>query len=315
MKALVVPTIRSNCLLNFLKAWNDVKDWDVTIIVEDNPTKTFQADVDFHFAWDDIDKDLGESSWIISRRDSAIRSYGFYKAYQLGADYIFSLDDDCYPIEGVRFCEEHINNLENFPKWCGSVLGKRTRGLPYKNLGKLDNVKFSVGLWKGVSDHDAVAVLSGNDQELPIGYSRIIPKDQYFPFCGMNFAFKREATPLTYFALMGEGYPFGRFDDIWFGIICKKICDHLGYLIACGHPCVRHSKASNVFNNLVKEAPGIKYNENFWELIDQIKLEHTSPIICMREIALALKYREDDEYLNKLGTAIQSWVSLFTNLK
>jgi hypothetical protein len=30
---------------------------------------------------------------------------------------------------------------------------------------------------------------------------------------------------------------------------------------------------------------------------------------------LALKYREDDEYLNKLGTAIQSWVSLFTNLK
>lgn len=314
MKALIVPTIRSHCILEFLEAWKDVKDWDITILVEDNPKKTFHADVDYHFCWEDIDADLGDLSWIISRRDSAIRSYGFYKAWQLGADYIFSLDDDCFPIDGVKFCEEHIKNLDNSPKWCESVLGFRTRGLPYQNFGKLDNVKFSVGLWEGVPDYDSINTLAGKNSKLQIGPTRIVPKGQYFPFCGMNFGFKKEVTPLVYFALMGNGYPFGRFDDIWFGIICKKICDHLGYLISCGHPCVYHSKASNVFNNLVKEAPGIKYNENFWEFIDNIQLQHTSPVVCMKEISLAMKYAEiEDNYLKKYGEAIQGWASLFTN--
>lgn len=316
MRALVVPTIRSDCITKFLNSWKNTKDWDVTIVVEDNPEKTFQVESDYHYAWDDIDKDLNDLSWIISRRDSAIRSYGFYKAYQLGADYIFSLDDDCLPIEGVRFCEDHIRNLENFPKWCESVPGKRTRGLPYQNFGKLENVKFSLGLWRGIPDFDSISVLSGKTEELQIPETRIVPRGQYFPFCGMNFGFKREVAPLCYFPLMGNGYPFGRFDDIWFGIICKKICDHLGYFISCGHPCIYHSKASNAFNNLVKEAPGIKYNEFFWEKIDKIELQHFDPAICMKEIGLYLKYQEDsDGYLQKLGSAIFNWISLFTNLK
>jgi hypothetical protein len=311
MKALVIPTIRESSIKCFLESWRPVKDWDVVILVEDNPQKTFDIDVDHHFCWSDIDTDLGGDSWIISRRDSAIRSYGFYKAYQMGADYIFTLDDDCLPTrDRSYFCDEHIKNLEKTPKWCESVLGYRTRGLPYENFGLMKNVKFSMGLWEGIPDFDAINMLSNSSNQIQLTPNRIIPKGQYFPFCGMNFAFKRDVTPLTFFALMGYNTPFGRFDDIWFGIICKKICDHLDFSISCGTPHIYHSKASNAFDNLVKEAPGIKMNEHFWEAIDNIELQKNTPISCMEEIGVALS-EHDDAYMKKLGKAVVLWAKLF----
>jgi reversibly glycosylated polypeptide / UDP-arabinopyranose mutase len=310
MRALVVPTIRLASIKNFLDLWNPIKDWDVTIVVEDNPEKTFDIDVDYHFSWKEIDADLLEDSWIISKRDSAIRSYGFYKAYQIGADYIFTLDDDCLPLNNQKFCQEHINNLEKTSKWCESVLGFRTRGIPYKKLGLLENVVFSMGLWEGVPDFDAVHMLADCIGPLRLTETRVMPRGQYFPFCGMNFAFKKEATPMCLFALMGQGSPFGRFDDIWFGIICKKICDHLNYFITCGKPYIYHSKASDAFNNLVKEAPGIKFNENFWQIVDDIVLTGSTSVDCMNEIGIALE-KQDEEYLKKFGKAIQIWSNLF----
>lgn len=314
MKVLVVPTIRQSSIESFLQAWHPIKDWDAILLVEDNPQKTFEAKVDYHFCWSDIDSDLDRDSWIISRRDSAIRSYGFYKAYQMGAKYIFTLDDDCLPTNNqIKFCEEHIKNLEETPKWCESVLGHRTRGLPYKNLGLLNNVMFNMGLWEGIPDFDSINMLSGTSNQINLTPNRLIPKGQYFPFCGMNFAFKREATPLTYFALMGYNTPFGRFDDIWFGVICKKICDHLDFAISCGTPYIFHSKASNAFDNLVKEAPGIKANESFWEIIDNVKLQEKTPCSCMKELGVALVLN-DDAYIKKLGQAIVAWAGLFSGL-
>jgi len=41
---------------------------------------------------------------------------------------------------------------------------------------------------------------------------------------------------------MGEGQPYRRFDDIWFGVIAKRICDHLGWSIAVGDPHVHHGR-------------------------------------------------------------------------
>jgi len=190
-KFLIVPTIRKHSIENFLQSWKDVSDWDCLIIVEDNPEKSFKLDCDFHYSWREIKEDLKEDSWIISRRDSAIRCYGFYKAVQLGADYIFTLDDDCLPCCSKRFCDKHISNLENTTKWCETVLGHRTRGTPYRNKGILKNVKFSLGLWKGNPDFDAITSLSFGCNEINLPTTRVLPHGQYFPFCGMNFAFKK----------------------------------------------------------------------------------------------------------------------------
>jgi hypothetical protein len=95
-------------------------------------------------------------------------------------------------------------------------------------------------------------------------------------------------------------------------VICKKICDHLNVAITIGEPYVYHSKASNAFDNLIKEAPGIKFNEQFWEHIDGIQLHKTTPASCMEEIGSHLEV-EKDEYLKKLGKAMIIWANLFPN--
>jgi reversibly glycosylated polypeptide/UDP-arabinopyranose mutase len=314
--ALVIPTIRESSLQQCLKQWSDFGAyWDHIIIVEDNPTKTFTIESSYswrnihHYAWDDIDEHLGPESWIISRRDSAIRSYGFLKAYEFDCQYIFTLDDDCLPLS-KSFVKDHINNLEKTPRWIESIPGQRTRGLPYRNRGIANNVMLSVGLWTGNPDFDAIQTLNNADEKITLPETYVLPMGQYIPICGMNMAFKKELTPLCYFALSGEGVPFRRFDDIWFGLICKKICDHLGLMITCGKPTIFHSKASNPFVNLVKEAPGIAFNETFWEFIEGIKLNKQKPVECMAEVGIALQ-SHSDVYAQKYGKAIEIWTKFF----
>lgn len=311
MKILVVPTIREKNIKEFLDSWAPLKDWDKIIVVEDNPTKTFQLPSDvIHYSWEEIKADLKKNNWIISKRDSAIRSFGFLKAYEMGASYIFSLDDDCFPKKN-GFCTEHIDKLENQQKWTDSVINFRTRGKPYFNLGKLNNVMINHGLWCGIPDLDSIQSLNNLIADFnPDKINRIIPKSQYFPFCGMNISFKRDAAPLMYFALMGQESPYKRFDDIWCGIIMKKICDHLDWHVSCGEPFIKHLRASDVMTNLQKEAPGIAFNESFWETIDNIKLKEKTAALCMKEIGEQLML-ENNDYLKKYGNAIEIWSSYF----
>jgi hypothetical protein len=72
-------------------------------------------------------------------------------------------------------------------------------------------------------------------------------------------------------------------------------------------------KASDPFVNLVKEAPGIAANEWFWETIDAVKLTETTPADCMEELGIALD--QENDYLRKLGHAIQIWSSLFQSIE
>jgi reversibly glycosylated polypeptide/UDP-arabinopyranose mutase len=309
MHALVVPSIRESSFHEFLNKWDD-QDWEI-IVVEDNPEPTFRLmGAVQHLCWKNIDEDLGDDAWIISHRDAAIRSYGFYKAYQMGAEYIFTLDDDCHPREGEDFIQQHIDRLAKTPRWTHIVPDQRTRGLPYHNLGTLTNVVLNVGLWEGIPDFDAVQVLNGEKHIDLTHCDRIMPRGQYFPMCGMNLCFKREITPLMYFMLMGEGHPYRRFDDIWAGIVIKKVCDHLGYLISVGEPFIHHVKASDPFVNLAKEAPGIGANEDFWQKVDAIPLAGSTPAQCMKEIGLGIKTFGND-YFENLGEAIVIWSQLF----
>jgi len=324
MKTLVIPSIREESLSKFFKKWI-LKDWDNVIVIEDNPERTFQNlnpwqtvchRVD-HFSWKEIDEELGKNAWIISRRDSAIRCFGFYMAHKMGANYIFTLDDDCYP-EDLPFCDKHIQNLNYTTQWTESILGVRTRGLPYENKGHLPNIMANMGLWTGVPDMDAIHQFANTPEiEIP-KYNKIIPKGQYAPLCGMNLCIKRHMIPASYFPLMGQNSPYARFDDMWFGIIFKKIADHLGYYVSVGRPIIHHTKASNKYTNLIKEAPGIKANEYFWQIIDQISLTADNSKNCMIEIGEFLQKDDaphndqfENDYLKTLGKAIVIWAGLF----
>lgn len=317
MNTLVVPTIRENCINDFLIKWRK-EPFQEVIIVEDNPTKTFTIGSEQHYSWKEIHDILGDDDWIISKRDSAIRSFGFWMAWKRGATTIFTLDDDCLPIHPFSqsplptFISDHFRQIYNQTRWTELVPGMRTRGLPYRNQGKQKNIVANVGLWTNVPDLDGVQSLLHPIErwEPPANCDRIMPTGQYFPWTGMNFAFKKDVAVMCYFPLMGQDSPYGRFDDIWFGIIFKKIADHLGLLVSIGHPFVYHAKASNPFDNLIKEAPGIKANEDFWELVDGIQLSGRTPAQCMNEVGDQLS-GHTDVYWSKLGRAILVWVKLF----
>jgi reversibly glycosylated polypeptide / UDP-arabinopyranose mutase len=311
--ALVIPCCRAVQLASFLDAWASETFWDALIVVEDGPTRTFATATPHHYSWEEIDAELQDTAWVISRRDSAIRSFGFWKAYQLGYEHVVTLDDDCHPLPDEDFLAGHLQALHATPQWTESVPRLRTRGLPYADRGVLADVMLNMGLWTGVPDFDAPQQLvQGTVTDFtPPDESRVLPRGQYVPICGMNLCFRRAFAPLAYFPLQGEGWPYRRFDDIWFGVTAKKICDHLGWNITLGRPWVRHTRASDVYQNLVKEAPGIGFNERFWRVIDAIDLAGAdSATACMRRVGQVLATQTED-YLRSLGAAIQVWAGLF----
>jgi hypothetical protein len=336
--SIVVPTIRENSTKRFLSEWESVfeKHKIHLIIVEDNSEKTFdikEKDYKFkisHYAWEDIEKDLSKDSWIIPRRTSAIKSYGFWKAYQENSDLIIALDDDCYPTENYLrnfqkgdLIQIYKNNLfkSKFKEiaWISTINQIRPRGLPYKRLERLIDSKQIIlnhGLWANIPDLDAKTQLSTKTIPKIEKYfvNRLIPQNKYFPMCGMNIGWKRELTPAMYFMLMGKdknekNWGFDRFDDIWAGIFVKKICDHLGYRIISGYPIVWHDRASDPYKNLEKEKTGIKVNEYLWQEVDKIKLTKSDIKECYKELAEKLNLKND--YFKKLKKAMIIWSELF----
>jgi hypothetical protein len=318
VNALVVPTNSADRLAEFLAAWAPWP-WDRIVVVQDAPEADIRVPDTLEavaaerlevFSWAEIDTMLSDPS-IISRQDSAIRSFGFWHAWATGAEIIFTLDDDCFPA-GEDIVGRHRDNLYRTQAWQSSVPGMHVRGLPYRNAGVLRDVHLSMGLWRGCPDLDAITTLAGAQTGASIAGigTRVMPSAQYFPMSGMNLAFRREVACLMYFPPMGLGQPYGRFDDIWCGIVLQRIFRHLSYSIVCGLPLVDHRRASNPFVNLVKEAPGVAANEHVWKTVDAVELSGNDPRSCMQEMGAALG-ASDDEYVSRWGQAIAAWCALF----
>jgi len=309
---VVVPTIRESSIREFLMAWgNEFRDVTL-IVVEDNPEKSFEisgGNVE-HYSWRDIDDELGENAWIIPRRTDCIRSYGYLKAYQRKPDMIVTLDDDCLPLDGrVGFLRDHWSRLNHegvTVAWTSTLEGTVPRGVPYYRKDRKLPCILNHGLWDSVPDLDAPTQLLQSRYPRDVNWiERTIPLGTYFPMCGMNIAFRPEVVPAFYFLLMGSSYEYDRFGDIWSGIILKKIADHLGYCINTGSPAVTHLRASSVWANLKKEAPGLEANETLWTVIDRVLLTGTSFTECYKETACGLNLK--GAYWDQLRRAMLLW--------
>jgi hypothetical protein len=321
---VVIPTIRN---LRFLTSWkNEFADCQL-LIVEDNVNRQIQIPACpcqkvYHYGWGDIKNDFGEDEWIFSRRNAGIRSYGFWKAYQLGADVIITLDDDCYPADH-NFIRQHVDNLSALAPtgWAATYPHPDfmfTRGFPYTVRDKFP-VVISHGLWTNKIDLDGQTEIKNPVINMP-SYPPIrqfIPPGVYFPMCSMNLAFTRDAVPLMYFPLMGSdpngsSWGFDRFDDIWAGIFAKKICDHLDLSVVNGSPFVEHRKASDPLKNITKEKAGIIINESLWRVIDRVKLTKKTIPGCYRELADKTVFPAGS-YFRTLQKAMLVWANLFTS--
>jgi hypothetical protein len=335
----VVATNRDQSLKEFLRAWAPLP-WRETIIVEDGPNRSMRIDVAsehpvHHFSWAEIatDPDVIDPA-IFSRRDSAIKTYGFWAAARLGADIIICLDDDCLPAGApADFVAAHAAALSPRLRWVPSIEETPTRGLPYFDVGTMPGAMANMGLWQGVADYDASQTLALhrigtlNRSYNPPAGNRLMHPQNYWPWCAMNIAFRRELAPLMYMPKMGEGSPYRRFDDIWCGVILQRCCRHLGLSLAAGEPHIRHVRASDPLVNLEKEAPGIRANEEFWKIVEATPLDatrQTTPLSCaelvsshLQSVALAdsLATRNSTlaAYLGAEGARMRDWCRMFRN--
>jgi reversibly glycosylated polypeptide/UDP-arabinopyranose mutase len=340
--ALVVPSIREDSFERFVREWRPTGMLDRVdlILVEDNARKTFtpsMTDVAQHFCWEDIDEH--EWSWIIPRRSDTIRSFGYWWAWSQGYGFLQTLDDDCYPAKGYEELDLLHRSMLTRTKWFSTLNSVRPRGVPYRNLGSRP-VHVNHGIWEGVLDYDAPQQLVDPTPETYTHDNRIVPHGAFMPFCGMNAMWRREAIPLSYHLLMGQmaavktnfgrpdGFqkpsaspqpaiqrlPFDRFGDIWCGIIKKRICDHLGWVVSSGTPYIHHDRASDPFKNLRKEANGIEINEWLWERIDAVRFRSTDDVVdCYRTVSDAISNLggEHGVYWGTLGKAMWAWADLF----
>jgi hypothetical protein len=322
MKAvIVVPTIREESIKKFLAVWEEeFRDREHKIIVvEDNPTKTFDLKTDnlSHYSWEDIDRELGKDAWIIPRRTDCVRSFGFLKAANQDCDLIISMDDDCYILNSL-FVKQHATRLAGTGSdraWIKTANGYATRGHPYSFLERSDPVFINHGMWTNVPDYDApTQLLSMREPRAFEPLAQTIPRGKYYPMCGMNVAFRPAMLPAMYFLLMGMDvsgriWPYDRFGDIWCGVIAKKICDHLRLAVTSGPPLIEHQRASDVFKNLAKETNGLRINEKFWFCIDRVQLTASTVKECYIQIAEQFQSPENETigYWGRIKEAMKIW--------
>lgn len=239
--------------------------------------------------WDAVGA-LGKAGRWISTRDAAIKAVGLAVAKHEGISHALFLDDDCLPYStlGVsdhcatdafgRAVEDIIEHgaLCGWDRYIAPTTSGRTRGLPYRAHQNKTPWVAHMGLWEEIPDLDAPTQLTGGTVE--IGYDRhVLNPYQRIPISGMNLLVDVAHAPWMFFAPMGcalDGTPrpYRRFDDIWMGWLLQKYAEEKRLAITYGPPHVRHVRLSDPFDNLIKEAPGIKANEEIIHWFDDLDL-------------------------------------------
>jgi len=269
MIAVVVPTCRPDLYKKtFLPAWRDLfTKHDVALltvfdhadkekIVLDVRTKDETCSVG-------IKDVMGKNIDLIYNRNASIKNVGFfYIATQMPeVEYIISLDDDVEPVGDS--IQDHIDILNTRAPISWMAVGDTyTRGFPY-DVREEAEVVVSHGVWDNVPDLDAPTQLVRGGHPMKF-FKQPIPKGIYFPFCEMNIAFKRKVLPYMYLSPQDVERGIERCDDIFCGINVKRKIDEHGWAAVTGYSTVYHTRASNVWSNLKKEAFFIELNETYW---------------------------------------------------
>lgn len=313
MKTVIVtPTVRPERLPDFWEAWR--RPGVDFIFVHDAPEVPAVAGSvpGRHLCWKDAD--VQPWGWIIPRKTAAIRSLGIWEAWRGEAEAIVCLDDDIYPTTS-----DHLQRLVDAldRKWQTDWVyphPQGARGLPY-NLG-YKPTWLHMGAWDSNADLDAPHRLVLGDTLVNIDTieDRVVPSGQFLVLSAMHFAFRRELAPAAYHLLMGEGswgnwWNLHRFDDVWAGMFMKKVCDHLDAVMSYGGPLCEHRQVSNVFNNLVAEAEGMREHEKRWRDIVSLSVSGDCPKCAYESLARGLI--PWGGYWERLGRAMGIWANLF----
>lgn len=266
MIAVVVPTCRPLRYLEFVQDWKALfHQHDVRLITVFDGDDPYVKDSGEDGKTFELRTIMGDYEDCITNHNGGVRNLGFaYVAKFLpDVETIITLDDDVIPMGDP--IQDHLDILDSYgPTSWMPTCSEFTRGFPYA-VREESEIVLSHGVWDGVADWDAPTQLVLGEQREVTFSKAIVPKGVLFPMCIMNVAFKRKLLPYMYQAPAAPDLGVGRMDDIFCGILCKREMDKLNWAAATGYSVVYHTRASNVFENLKKEALGIQLNETFWQ--------------------------------------------------
>jgi len=291
---------------------------------------------------------------LIPRRSHAETSFGLlYMWANPQFTYGWLVDDDTCPLMEHDFFGVHLGNLlsrgpvnrvSSDKKWVNVLFQSFSRhslyprGYPYgcmgerltHEIGSVGDIVLSQGLWTNVPDLDAIRILSqGSLQGIPttrtsesdFGDPFVVESGSYLTISSMNLAFRREVVPAFYqFPMDDNPWGIGRFDDIWSGVLLKRIADALGKSVMTGPPFCNHDKASrNVFKDLRAEVPALELNEHLWEIVDEVPCQGGTYGKNYLEIAAAFRNVEKSifnvEFLPFVSRHLERWIECLSTLK
>jgi hypothetical protein len=293
---------------------------------------------------------LGASKGVVPRRSHAETSFGLLRMLEdPSLKYGVFIDDDTSPIAGQDYFGTHLANLQVTGKhlevstgpWvdvlrAGSTLATvPPRGFPFgvspaspqERQVEVKRVVCSQGLWTQTPDFDAVRILAVGGPRVRDGIPGVEGKGSNFArtfaapigspitICSMNLAFVRDIIPAFYqFPMDDNQWGVGRFDDIWSGLVLKRVADSFGWHTLHGLPLCRHAKAGrNVFRDLSLEAAGLHLNEVMADILAKVEVD--GPLEA-RAAAVAGALEGGDwsslhngPFLNYCGKQMRTWIA------
>ena len=261
--AVVVPTHLPEMFEVWRRAWLPALEGKVDIItVWDMPRSQLSSgfvDHETTLFWEDGEKYgslIGDC-----HKSSSMRNLGFLKAAELGYTYIGTLDHDTLPTDNLwvdRMLQCLSRTVDPYTFWPAQF---RTRGMaePFQVPVILHH-----GLWEGIPDVYAkdqyvFEMLDGKQHPVVT-----IPYGTLAPLCGMNIAFHRKFLPAMYFWPQKK---YVRWDDIWCGLIAKRVADIVGFSVTSGSPTVYHNRLSDRVKSAKDEENGMRLNRDLWTLL------------------------------------------------
>jgi hypothetical protein len=164
------------------------------------------------------------------------------------------------------------------------------------------------GLWTGDVDLDAYQRMAPQgDGYLVDDHSERIGLGLAFPMCGMNVSFRTEVAPYVWQPVLPDG--MRRYDDIWSGIVFKRVADLAGWNVTSGTPLVFHERASDLTKSLRQEMLGFGIHEMLWRLV-QVNGERGEPA---RENFKEIWYAIGQKWPQLAATAVHAlhWLGIW----
>jgi hypothetical protein len=244
------------------------------------------------------------------------RNIGLLKAWEDGADIIITIDDDNWMLNhdflrlhAVVGQSPELPAYETSSGWFNvcSMLEEASgtpfyhRGFPRGERWKerdiftcvspiTRRVAVNAGLWLDDPDIDAMTrlerpiVVRGMAPAAPQRF--VLQPGTWSPFNSQNTALMREVIPAYFLSPC-----VGRYDDIWPSYIVVRIAQHLGDVIAYGHPLLRQKRNEHIlWKDLDNERIGMLLTDEFCAALRSLDLKGKSYHECYGEIAEQLQH-------------------------